>query len=151
MSKKKRSYGVIPLRRQRGRWEVLLVKHGKGHWAFPKGHPERGEEPRQTAVRELKEETGLKIQAFLEAPLQEERYFFHEGPDLIDKTVVYFIAEVAGEVCTQKEEIADFKWLSFKRAQKLATFPETKRLVENTFLTLISLEALPQKIAHPRK
>lgn len=37
----------------------LLLKHPQGHWDFPKGHVEPGESPRETACRELHEETGL--------------------------------------------------------------------------------------------
>ena len=38
-----------------------LSKHGRGTWAPPGGHMEFGETPVQTAVREVKEETGLDI------------------------------------------------------------------------------------------
>lgn len=40
--------------------KVLLVK-GISKWGFPKGHVEDGEKPHETAVREVHEETGLRI------------------------------------------------------------------------------------------
>jgi bis(5'-nucleosidyl)-tetraphosphatase len=133
MRKTEHSYGIIPLRKERGKWQVLLLKHGKGHWAFPKGHPEIGEDPEQTAVRELKEEAGLSILSFLQMPPQQEHYFFRAGPDLIDKRVTYFAAEVAGQVVLQEGEISDYKWLSLEEAPKLATYAETRALC-NTLL-----------------
>ena len=41
--------------------KVLIVKHNAGHWDFPKGHMEAGETEKQTALREVKEETKIDI------------------------------------------------------------------------------------------
>ena len=41
--------------------KILMVKHNKGHWAFPKGHVEENETEQETALRETKEETGLIV------------------------------------------------------------------------------------------
>jgi bis(5'-nucleosidyl)-tetraphosphatase len=128
MRKKEISYGIIPLRKKHGNWQVLIVKHGKGHWAFPKGHPETGEKPIETAERELREETGLQISNLLDLPQQKERYFFRQGTNLVDKTVIYFVAEVQGEVSIQEREISDFKWLPLKDAKKFVTYKEAKEL-----------------------
>lgn len=129
MLKKETSYGIIPLRKHEGKWQALLVRHGKGHWSFPKGHPEEGEEPRQAAARELEEETGLKITSFIDLiPTQNERYQFHHHSILIDKTVVYFAAEVEGTIALQEEEISDFRWLDLKAASAFATFPQAQHL-----------------------
>jgi 8-oxo-dGTP pyrophosphatase MutT (NUDIX family) len=40
--------------------EILLLQDSKGRWTIPKGHIEEGESPRQTAQREIQEETGLQ-------------------------------------------------------------------------------------------
>jgi bis(5'-nucleosidyl)-tetraphosphatase len=128
MHKKENSYGIIPLRKQQGEWQVLLIKHRKGHWAFPKGHPEKSEKPEETAVREFTEETNLKVVSFLNIASQKEHYFFRSGTDIIDKTVIYFVAEVFGEIVLHEEEISDYKWLSFDEAQKQITFPQAKEL-----------------------
>lgn len=46
-----------------GRSAFLVVKNKNGrHWGFPKGHMEYGESERQTALREVLEETGLKVE-----------------------------------------------------------------------------------------
>ena len=41
--------------------KVLLIKQTKGHWGFPKGHVEKDETEIETAIREVKEETGLDV------------------------------------------------------------------------------------------
>ena len=130
------SYGIIPLQNISGEWQVLLVFHEKGHWAFPKGHANQGEKEQGTAERELKEETGLSIVRFLDLPPFKEHYFFHDPSDLIDKTVIYWVAEVAGEIKLQEAEIADCKWLSLKEAPQWATFPQTKNICTQLYLVL---------------
>jgi bis(5'-nucleosidyl)-tetraphosphatase len=136
MHKKIHSYGVIPLRKHHGVWQTLLVQHGKGHWAFPKGHPEKGELPEQTASRELNEETGLKIDQLLALAPLEERYSFRSSADLIDKTVTYFAATVFGEIALQSSEISDYRWLSLEEAQHTATFAQTRALCVQVLLFL---------------
>ena len=55
-----KSCGAVVFRKYHGNIELLLIKHVVGgHWSFPKGHVEAGESERQTALREVREETGL--------------------------------------------------------------------------------------------
>ena len=122
-----KSYGIIPFRKTKeGEWEVLLVEHQKGHWAFPKGHAEIGESPQATAERELFEETGLRVVDYLTcSPAQEAYSFFRKNVE-IHKEVVYFCAFVAGEIVLQTEEIREATWLSPEQAFTKITFLETK-------------------------
>lgn len=132
------SYGIIPLRERNQQWETLLVKHGKGHWAFPKGHPDQGESPQETASRELKEETALSVTQFLPFDSLEETYFYKKEGKLVEKKVTYFLAEVEGDVKIQLEEIEEARWLSFEKAIQLATFPETKHLARQVSTQLVT-------------
>lgn len=127
------SYGVIPLRKHQGVWQTLLVKHGKGHWAFPKGHAEPNEKALQTAERELKEETGLSIVEWLEEPPVEEHYYFRWEGVLIEKMVVYYLAIVTGEILLQEDEVSDARWIPVEKAATLATFPASKKICEELF------------------
>lgn len=122
------SYGIIPLENKANIWHVLLIQHGAGHWGFPKGHPEDGEEPRQTAARELQEETGLTVFRFLTALPLIEKYQFFVRHQRIEKTVTYFLAEVVGDVVLQVEEVQAFKWVPLAEAATFVTFPAAKAL-----------------------
>lgn len=116
-----------------------MVKHLKGHWALPKGHPESNESPKETAARELFEETALTVTTFLDIPEEHELYSFREGAYLIDKKVSYFAALVSGRPRPQEAEIAECLWVDVEKASELATFPATKQLCERLHTLLAEL------------
>jgi bis(5'-nucleosidyl)-tetraphosphatase len=126
---KDQSYGIVPLRRSQGQWEVLLVQHLKGHWSMPKGHPDPGETPQETAKRELFEETGLTVLQFFSDVSFQESYRFKSSNRIIDKKVDYYVAEVVGEVRVQKQELQDALWLSFDQAIQKVSFTEARSIL----------------------
>ncbi|MBS0623682.1 MAG: NUDIX domain-containing protein [Verrucomicrobia bacterium] len=128
-----RCYGIIPLRYEHTKWFVLLVLHQNGnHWALPKGHAMQGEIPRQTAVREFMEETGMSVTEFLDFPEFEEHYHVKHEP----KQVIYYAALVEGDVALQHEEIAAVKWVPLSEAFAHATFPATQHLLKELSATV---------------
>lgn len=131
------SYGIIPLRKKDSRWEVLLIQHGAGHWSFPKGHPNAGEEAHQAASRELQEETGLTVKQYLSEKSFDERYFFMSRGSRIHKVVTYYLAEVEGAVVIQVEEIRDSKWVPFEEVTRYITYPATKQVCEQAMQELM--------------
>jgi 8-oxo-dGTP pyrophosphatase MutT (NUDIX family) len=126
-----KSFGIIPLRQDQGRWFVFLVQLRRGnHWGFPKGHSETNESPEACAKRELFEETHLEVHSFFSLPPFVERYaFFREGRK-VAKEVVYFLAEVKGDPILQKEEIVAGKWVLLDEALSFVTYPESKRICD---------------------
>ena len=59
-----KSCGAIIIHKtNKDNYKVLLVKNHNGrYWSFPKGHVEKGETEEETAIREIKEETGLDVE-----------------------------------------------------------------------------------------
>ena len=76
MAQKHESFGILPLRMQNKAWSILIVEHLKGHWSFPKGHANDGEDHKTTAERELMEETHLEVEEYLFADTLSENYKF---------------------------------------------------------------------------
>lgn len=133
------SFGVIPLQKNADTWRALLVRHAAGHWAFPKGHAEKGEVPHETATRELFEETGLSIVQFLPGGPFEEHYFFKREGQRIEKKVEYYPAQVTGTLSIQVGEIVEARWFSLEDIESHATFAQTKQVCRHLFATLMSL------------
>jgi bis(5'-nucleosidyl)-tetraphosphatase len=129
-----RSYGVIPLKKIKGEWYTLLIKHQRSSfWGFPKGHADESEQPYETAAREIFEETGLTIKNLLINEPLSENYRFRAHGLWIDKTVVYFIAEVnEGEVVLQHVEVEESVWVPLKEADQKVTFDQAKDLCRQT-------------------
>lgn len=72
---------------------LVLRRAGTDEWIFPKGHLERGEQPEDAAVREVREETGLEIRIL--GPIGWTRYEFG-GSREHRKRVEWFLAEQIG-------------------------------------------------------
>ena len=131
------AFGVVPLRKHSGVWEVLIVKHISGnHWGFPKGKKEDGESGKETALRELKEETGLSVKKFVSQAEITEHYNFFKLGEKVKKSVTYFVGEIIDEtLIPQQKELLDIKWVPLFEATSHLTYPEAK----NVCLQTISL------------
>ncbi len=125
--KHEKSCGAIVFQKREGRIELLLIKHRfGGHWSFPKGHVEQGENEIQTALREVKEETGLDI-AIQDGFRQCVEYF---PKPHVKKQVVYFLgAALSNQVHRQEEEVSETTWADIDRAYRMVTFKNDKNLI----------------------
>ena len=130
MSKEVSAGGVVFLRDSFGNINYLLIqsKNWK-NWAFPKGHVDEGETKEQTAIREIFEETGLKIK-ILPGFLEHYEYEFDFQGKHIEKEAIFFLAEASSNriELTEKEH-QDYRWLSFDEAMKLITHPQDKEIL----------------------
>jgi bis(5'-nucleosidyl)-tetraphosphatase len=136
------SAGVIPVRNLNNKWCFFLVQLKTGHWGFPKGHTESYESLTQTAIRELKEETGFDIDRFLTIAPYVVKYFFHRDHKLVHKQVTYFPALVKGEVKLQEEEIQDGKWVTSAEACSLITFEQEKSIAASVSEIIVHADLL---------
>jgi bis(5'-nucleosidyl)-tetraphosphatase len=124
---KTRACGAVIYRKDQGRILFLLLKHSNGnHWSLAKGHTEGTETEVQTALREIDEETGLKVKL---KPGFREAIRYNPSAD-VEKTVVFFLAKAKGKkVRLQKSEILNAAWLELEDALKLMSHKDTAEVV----------------------
>lgn len=128
--RREKSCGALVVRKRDEGYDLVLLRHKfGGHWSFPKGHVEAGESERQTALREVREETGLIIK-LLDGFRESVEYFPKPG---VKKQVVYFLGEAQSDkLIPQEEEISDLQWTPLDQASDMVTFANDKRLIRLT-------------------
>jgi 8-oxo-dGTP pyrophosphatase MutT (NUDIX family) len=100
-----------------------------GHWDLPKGNIEKGEEPLETMLREVREETGLVELRVIPGYHKKIEYFYRRDGRKVHKTVEFFLAETSVEKVTLSFEHQDYGWFSFADANKKVTYPNARRLL----------------------
>ena len=122
-----KSCGAVVFRKYHGNIELLLIKHVVGgHWSFPKGHVEPGETEEQTALREIKEETGIDVE--LNTSFREVVSYSPKRDTT--KDVIYFLGKAKTfQYTPQEEEIAQIKWVEINLAHSFLTYDNDKQLV----------------------
>ncbi len=143
-----KSVGAVIFFREKDSVKYLLLHYQSGHWDFPKGHVEEGEDETDTLKRESKEETGItelniipgfkkKIRYFYKAGKEEAARREKEGLALnVVKNVIYYIAEAKTEAVKISFEHTGYQWLSYKEALKRITYKNSKDVLKeaNEFL-----------------
>lgn len=124
-----RSAGAVVFRRTPGGTRFLLLRYPAGHWDLPKGNIERGEEPIQTMVREVREETGIVDLRVIQGYEKKIEYFYRRDGKKVHKTVVFFLVETPVEKVTISFEHQDYGWFGYPEAIKTVTYPNARRLI----------------------
>ena len=126
---KEKSCGAIVFKRQKDGIKYLLLHYEAGHWDFPKGNQEKNEREEQTAAREIKEETGIEDINFVDDFREIIKYFYRKDEEVINKEVVFFLAQASTENVKLSFEHIGYAWLSYENAYKRLTFNNSKELL----------------------
>jgi ADP-ribose pyrophosphatase YjhB (NUDIX family) len=128
--------GGIVFRRKRAGIAILLVraKRDPSKWIFPKGHTERGESARVAALRETREEAGVKGRAIARIGDPER---FEWGGQLF--RVQYFLIEMISE--TDETDGREKAWFPFDKALKRVSFKSARALLREARKKIEALES----------
>jgi len=108
----------------------LLLKYEAGHWDFVKGNVEKGETEQETAIRELREETGIIDARFLDDFRESIFYFYKRNGINVRKEVVFFLMETGNTRIKLSYEHVGFEWLSYENAIKKLTFRNARDVLQ---------------------
>ena len=144
MSAKRRSpvieqAGAIVVRRGRTGPRILLVtaRRNPDNWIFPKGHIEDGERPRDTALREAREEAGVDGTAVARAgtiafEFGRSRYRVH-----------YFV--VTTDERGKEREGRRLRWHGYRQALRKLTYDETRAVLRQGWPTIRKVLSPPRR------
>jgi prepilin-type N-terminal cleavage/methylation domain-containing protein len=119
--KKESSAGAVIFFQKGKKREYLLLNYLGGHWGFPKGHIEFGENPIKTALREIKEETGLDVKIIPGFERKITYSFRHKG-EFVIKDVIFYLAKAKSQRVKLSKEHKGYVWLSYRDAYNLITY-----------------------------
>ena len=113
--------------------KVLVVKQTSGFYGFPKGHVEKDETYKQTAIREVKEECNIDIEII------SDTYFTntYSPKTNVIKDVHYFIAKATStKIINQQIEVSEAKWVDIEDVMDVLTFDIDKEIFLKTMRAL---------------
>lgn len=125
------SGGIIFRRSEKtGELEILLIKDAKNRWTIPKGHVEEGEEPKDTAAREITEETGLQEMKVMDW-LGKVNFRYRRNHTLVLMTMHIFLVQGLGDTNRLHPEdwLSDIQWLPAAKAVESIAYEDIGKLM----------------------
>lgn len=136
------SAGGVVVKKVKTSYLILLLKDKNNNWTFPKGLIEENEVPQKAAIREIREETGIKKVTFIKQ-ITPIRYYYKFDSKIINKTVLYFLFETKGsqKPVPQKEEgIQEVRWFDIKEVEKMIGYKKTNENIIKETLSILNIK-----------
>ena len=111
---------------------LLLHYHqNDNYWDFPRGGVEPGETEQQTALREIREETGLRHDdlRFVDGFRAAIHYWYEMDGTRRSKDAVYFLAESRSDTVVLSKEHLGFTWAEYDDAVKMFKFDNARSVL----------------------
>lgn len=122
--------GIVFRKNDKGQVEILLIQDAKNRWTIPKGHIEEGETAKETAEREIKEETGLQELKVLNW-LGKINFRYRRQQSLVLMTTEIFLVQGLGNTNKLKPEdwMNGIKWFSANEALDKIEYEDIGKII----------------------
>ncbi len=127
--KKEKSAGFLIFKKDNNIIKYLFLK-SKDRYDIPKGIQEPGENEFEAALRELKEETGIKEVKVIPLFKKKIEYFYRLGKESIKKEVTYFLGGINTNEIKVSKEHDGYEWLTKEEVFSKIKYENIKKLVE---------------------
>ncbi len=134
--------GVVFQLTDQGREVLLCGRNSDGLWALPKGTPEPGETLEQTALREVREETGVEVEQ--DGIIGEVKYWFSRPQEGVrfNKTVRHYLLHpVGGDPSLHDHEFDDVRWFPVQEGLRLLSYANEARMLRLAIEMVDGLDA----------
>jgi 8-oxo-dGTP pyrophosphatase MutT (NUDIX family) len=126
------SAGGVVVRPSVSGFDVALAarrtRRGNIAWGLPKGMIEPDEDARQTAIREVREETGLE--AAIREPLGDISYWYVWDSVRVQKKVTFFLMDsVGGDISKHDHEMEEIRWFPMGEAEAVASYSGEREMI----------------------
>jgi len=137
---KEKSSGAVIFRKENGKMFFLVLHyHFKGdYWDLVRGKMEGNENEKETAKREIKEETGIEVKNFIGDFRETSSWFYRWDDHDIYKEAVYFLAEAGRKEINLSDEHLEYEWLEYEDAIKKLTYENSRIVLQKAFEFLSS-------------
>jgi 8-oxo-dGTP pyrophosphatase MutT (NUDIX family) len=122
--------GGVVVRRAGDDLEVVLAGRDSDRtWVFPKGTPDKGETIEETALREVREESGLDVE--IVRPIGVLDYWFAVPGERVHKFVHFFLMHArGGDVSRHDHEYDQVRWVPVSEARRLLTYDTYREMLD---------------------
>ncbi|MBM4435371.1 MAG: NUDIX hydrolase [Chloroflexi bacterium] len=119
--------GVVIRAGERG--SEVVIAGREGMWVLPKGTPDGSERIEETAVREVREETGIDVR--IVRPLGTIEYWFALPRQRVHKIVHFFLMEaLGGDTAGHDHEYEEVRWAPIDEARRLLSFDTYREMLD---------------------
>ena len=128
------SAGGVVYRVEAGTPLFLLIRDSYANWGFPKGHLEPGERAADAALREVREETGLRDLA-VRGTIDTIDWYFRFRGRLIHKVCHFFLMETTqADTAPQRAEgITACRWVAYAEATEAISYGNARQVLHHAF------------------
>lgn len=117
---------------------ILLLKKFNGDWVLPKGRIERGEDIRDTALREVFEESGVKAEIIRYLGMAHYTFKNLKENETVYKTVHWYLMKTNSmeSIPQKKEGFMEATFVHMDKAKDLVRYEDERKIIDKALLTI---------------